>query len=387
MVQPTKQAQTAHWASHLNVCPPLLVEILLVFLPATTPPPKSMAAAEVNPTPNPAPTSDPTDGNKAKSRETDRRRRRRKAKKNKAAAKDADADAKDTDEGASAKENDDPNSNPQVEVEVEYVPEKAELDDPLLDDFKAIFEKFTFKDAAAAAAEDDKGDEGAADAANKSSLDDDDDDDDDDQEAQKKKEGGLSNKKKKMERRMKIAELKQICNRPDVVEVWDATAADPKLLVYLKAYRNTVPVPRHWSQKRKFLQGKRGIEKQPFQLPDFIAATGIEKIRQAYIEKEDSKKLKQKQRERMQPKMGKMDIDYQVLHDAFFKYQTKPKLTSHGDLYYEGKEFEVKLREMKPGMLSRELKDALGMPDGAPPPWLINMQVCSFNLHVQLFSY
>lgn len=95
-----------------------------------------------------------------------------------------------------------------------------------------------------------------------------------------------------------------------------------------------------------FFQGKRGIEKQPFQLPDFIAATGIEKIRQvrvlfsrqflhiflylvltqggakikcsfwpfqAYIEKEDSKKLKQKQRERMQPKMGKMDIDYQVL--------------------------------------------------------------------------
>lgn len=97
-----------------------------------------------------------------------------------------------------------------------------------------------------------------------------------------------------------------------------------------------------------FFQGKRGIEKQPFQLPDFIAATGIEKIRQvnqwlllvlawgiwqqrsyefvnflitiirvsllfqAYIEKEDSKKLKQKQRERMQPKMGKMDIDYQV---------------------------------------------------------------------------
>jgi splicing factor 3B subunit 2 len=29
-----------------------------------------------------------------------------------------------------------------------------------------------------------------------------------------------------------------------------------------------------------FFQGKRGIEKQPFQLPDFIAATGIEKIRQ-----------------------------------------------------------------------------------------------------------
>ena len=29
--------------------------------------------------------------------------------------------------------------------------------------------------------------------------------------------------------------------------------------------------------------------------------------------------LKQKQREKMAPKMGKMDIDYQVLHDAFFR--------------------------------------------------------------------
>ena len=45
--------------------------------------------------------------------------------------------------------------------------------------------------------------------------------------------------------------------------------------------------------------------------------------------------------ERVQPKMGKIDIDYQVLHDAFFKYQTKPVLTGHGDVYYEGKEFEV----------------------------------------------
>ncbi|KAJ6716676.1 SPLICING FACTOR 3B [Salix koriyanagi] len=48
---------------------------------------------------------------------------------------------------------------------------------------------------------------------------------------------------------------KKVCSRPDVVEVWDATSADPKLLVFLKSYKNTVPVPRHWCQKRKFLQG------------------------------------------------------------------------------------------------------------------------------------
>ena len=34
--------------------------------------------------------------------------------------------------------------------------------------------------------------------------------------------------------------------------------------------RNTVCVPRHWCFKRKYLQGKRGIEKPPFDLPDFI---------------------------------------------------------------------------------------------------------------------
>ncbi|KAJ6728622.1 SPLICING FACTOR 3B SUBUNIT 2-LIKE, partial [Salix koriyanagi] len=311
-----------------------------------------------------------------KSKESERRRRRRKQKKKSqapdastaaAAANGDDSDAAN-DDGGNAKENAD--SQQVVEqVVIEYVPEKAELEDGM-DEFRSIFEKFNFLQSAGSE-ENDKKDESIQNADAKKKTDSDSDSDEEDNE---QKEKGVSNKKKKLQRRMKIADLKQICSRPDVVEVWDATSADPKLLVFLKSYKNTVPVPRHWCQKRKFLQGKRGIEKQPFQLPDFIAATGIEKIRQAYIEKEDGKKLKQKQRERMQPKMGKMDIDYQVLHDAFFKYQTKPKLTTHGDLYHEGKEFEVKLREMKPGSLSHELKEALGMPEGAPPPWLINMQ-------------
>lgn len=39
-----------------------------------------------------------------------------------------------------------------------------------------------------------------------------------------------------------MAELKQLVNRPDVVEMHDVTARDPKLLVQLKAHRNTVQV-------------------------------------------------------------------------------------------------------------------------------------------------
>jgi splicing factor 3B subunit 2 len=80
--------------------------------------------------------------------------------------------------------------------------------------------------------------------------------------------------------------------------------------------------------------------------------------------------------------MGRMDIDYQVLHDAFFKFQTKPRLTIHGDLYYEvcyilcrtdgrsrdadddvvpqGREFETQMKEKKPGHLSKELMARAG---------------------------
>jgi len=184
----------------------------------------------------------------------------------------------------------------------------------------------------------------------------------------------LSRRKKKLMNRLSVAELKQLVKRPDVVEVHDVTSADPRLLVYLKSYRNSVPVPRHWCHKRKYLQGKRGIEKPPFKLPDFIEATGISKIRATVQEKDDGKSLRQRARERMNAKMGKIDIDYQVLYTAFFKNQTKPPMTIHGDVYYESKEFETKLREKRPGALSEDMKAALGMPEGAPPPWLINMQ-------------
>jgi splicing factor 3B subunit 2 len=197
---------------------------------------------------------------------------------------------------------------------------------------------------------------------------------DDDDEDMNEEAAALSKKKRKEAARLKIAELKQLSDRPEVVEVWDVSSTDPGLLVHLKSYRNTVPVPRHWSQKRKYLQGKRGLEKPPFQLPAFIEATGIGEMRQAYLEKADAKNMKSKGRERMAPKMGKLDIDYQILHDAFFRHQTKPNLTGHGDLYYEGKEYESTMKHARPGSLSSELQEALDMHPGTPPPWLVSMQ-------------
>lgn len=185
----------------------------------------------------------------------------------------------------------------------------------------------------------------------------------------------LSKRQKKLMSRLSVAQLKRLVRRPDVVESHDVTAPDPLLLVYLKAYPNSVPVPRHWCQKRKYLQAKRGTEKVPYKLPEFIEATGISKMRETVHENDDNKSLRQKARERMNAKMGKIDIDYEVLYTAFFKNQTKPILTGHGDLYYENKEYETKAYKKRPGVLTERLRDALGMQsEDSPPPWLINMQ-------------
>ncbi|KAJ7224441.1 DUF382-domain-containing protein [Mycena pura] len=184
----------------------------------------------------------------------------------------------------------------------------------------------------------------------------------------------MSKKKQRKLSRLTVAELKRLVKKPEVVEWTDVTAADPRLLLHLKSSRNTIPIPIHWSAKRDYLQGKRGIEKPPFQLPSYIADTGIATMRDAVKEKEANMSLKAKTRERVQPKMGKIDIDYQKLHDAFFKFQTKPPVTGFGEMYYEGKEFETSLKEKRPGDLSPELVEALSIPPLAPPPWLISMQ-------------
>jgi len=184
----------------------------------------------------------------------------------------------------------------------------------------------------------------------------------------------ISKKKRKQLNKLSVAELKALVRIPEVVEWQDVSSSDPRLLVQIKAQRNVVPVPTHWSLKREYLSSKRGIEKPPFRLPKFIAETGITEMRDAVLEKQDQQTLKQKQRERVAPKMGKLDIDYQRLYDAFFRFQTKPELTRFGEVYYEGKESEVDYQHFRPGDLTEISKEALGIPPGAPPPWLINQQ-------------
>ncbi|KAH8657113.1 hypothetical protein BGZ60DRAFT_494376 [Tricladium varicosporioides] len=239
-------------------------------------------------------------------------------------------------------------------------------DDPNFAMFKEILERF------GATGQDEEGEEARNGEKGEVFYDDDDEIPDEDEEAEK--EHKLSKKKRKERDKLSVAELKALVRKPELVDWTDTSASDPRLLVHIKSYRNVVPVPSHWSLKREYLSSKRGVEKPPFALPKFIQETGIAEMRDAVLEKQNEASLKQKQRERVQPKMGKLDIDYQKLYEAFFRFQTKPELTRFGEVYYEGKEYETNLKHLRPGELSDELKEALNIPPGAPPPWLINQQ-------------
>lgn len=246
-----------------------------------------------------------------------------------------------------------PSAGPDVAV--------PEPDDPLWEMYKGVVNRF-----------DEARDDAPTKEAEKPEIYFDDDDEIPDEE--QANEHKISKKKRKELNKLSVAELKAMVHKPEIVEWTDTSAADPRLLIHLKAHRNVVPVPSHWSLKREYLSSKRGVEKAPFALPKFIQETGIAEMRDAALDKQEQSSLKQKQRERVQPKMGKLDIDYQKLYEAFFRFQTKPELTRYGEIYYEGKEYETNLKHLHPGELSDELKEALNMPPGAPPPWLINQQ-------------
>jgi len=111
-----------------------------------------------------------------------------------------------------------------------------------------------------------------------------------------------------------------ISERPELVEAEDINSSDPHLLLYLKGYKNTVIVPKNWQHKKKQFYFKRGLYKKIYKLPDFIENTGISKLRDPMAEKNTMRMIKMKIKERMNIRMGKIDIDYEVLHDAFFKH-------------------------------------------------------------------
>ncbi|RLV90540.1 Pre-mRNA-splicing factor [Spathaspora sp. JA1] len=254
-----------------------------------------------------------------------------------------------------------------------------EIDSNLFKEFQEVFNKFTSRDSQENEEETNKTESTKAtgkeiyygDDDNEIGAEDSDDNSDVDNE-----EKSLSKRQLRIRNKVPLATLKASTSTPWNVDWYDVDSKDPYLLVALKSQANTIPVPAHWSAKRDYLSSKRGIEKLPFELPKYIRDTGIGEMRQT-----DERTIRQQQREKVQPKMGRLDIDYSKLHDAFFKYQTKPRIFGYGDVYEEGKEAIDEMvneaSKLKPGVISKELRDALDMPESdssIPPPWITIMK-------------
>ena len=203
---------------------------------------------------------------------------------------------------------------------------------------------------------------------------------DEDEQAETTTNTTLSKRQLRLRNKVSLASLKMSTHRPEIVEPTDADAQDPYLLVFIKSQPNIIPVPSHWSSKRDYLSSKRGVERPSFQLPKFIRDTGIEEMRLTTTSSDD-RTLKQQQRERVQVKLGRLDMDYEKLYRAFFHHQSKPRLSKFGELYEEGKELVDELtneaKKMRPGVVSKTLRQALGMNDhdlNIAPAWITIMK-------------
>ncbi|ODV79604.1 DUF382-domain-containing protein [Suhomyces tanzawaensis NRRL Y-17324] len=185
----------------------------------------------------------------------------------------------------------------------------------------------------------------------------------------------LSKRQLRLQNKVSLAYLKASTNRPQLVDWHDVDARDPFMLVAMKSQPNAIQVPDHWTAKREYLSGRKGMDRMPFELPKFIRDTGIQDMRQP-----QELNLRQEQRNKVQPKMGRLDIDYQKLYNAFFKHQEQPRMFGFGDVYFEGKEanddFVQLTAHIKPGVVSSGLRKALEMTDNMKvmPPWISIMQ-------------
>ncbi|AYU80855.1 spliceosome-associated protein [Leishmania donovani] len=144
----------------------------------------------------------------------------------------------------------------------------------------------------------------------------------------------------------------------ELVDQHDGNAVDPLFTVRMKMEPHTVPVPHHWHLQRTFLSRQADREEAVGIVPAEVAALGIEKIRAT---------------------KDKMATPNQVAFISCFMTGTplqrktyNVELSRCGDVFYEGK-WRPKAHHT-PGVLSKRLRQALGIGPTAPPPWLYSMQ-------------
>ena len=163
---------------------------------------------------------------------------------------------------------------------------------------------------------------------------------------------GEGNKARKRRERATVEELKLTTDFPELVELHDANAADPRFLVSVKAQRNTVQVPPHWWEKSVFLSNQTDRDQSDAVMPAFVASTGVAAMRG-------------------DPKLA----NPMALAKPFLAGHPRLPLTQYGDVYVQYKDMRARFNRFKPGVMSQRLRDALDMSERDPPPWIRGMQM------------
>jgi splicing factor 3B subunit 2 len=125
-------------------------------------------------------------------------------------------------------------------VSIDDISNQYDLDNPLFEQYKDIFEKFREQTEEEAATKDDDKPE---------IYYSDNDDISEEEDGQPK----ISKKQRKAMSKLSVAQLKSMVARPELVEWTDVSSSDPQLLVAIKGGKNVIPVPTHWSLKREYL--------------------------------------------------------------------------------------------------------------------------------------
>lgn len=197
----------------------------------------------------------------------------------------------------------------------------------------------------------------------------------------------LSRRKLRKLKKPNLIDLKNQVTHPEAIEWYDCDARYPLLNATIKSTKNVVGIPSHWQLKREYLSGRSLLNKKPFELPDIMKQTDIESMRNVLPnsgqQQTQDSSLKEMARARVQPRLGTLDIDYRKLYDIFFKLGStwKPDvLLPFGDLYYENRNLEEECqwerikRTVRPGKISKSLREVMGLKEGQLPPWCHKME-------------
>lgn len=199
----------------------------------------------------------------------------------------------------------------------------------------------------------------------------------------------IDNKKRK--KQISLAYLKSISKYPQLIDLTDTNSMYPIINTKIKSNKNQVQPPNNWKNKKSYLSFNKSsfISKKPFELPDIIKLTEIQNLRVNDITT-NSSTLKETSRNKVQPKLNSLDLNFEKLYNIFFKIgkNWKPKnLLPYGDLFYENRNLIkdnsqnlINLnKKFKPGFLSDDLLKILNINKKNDnsfflPPWCKNFK-------------